>query len=120
MFILDVLVSCAFSECFRAHLLLAAEQLKRDLMDLPGLSRIELEGDTKESVKILVGKLKENRLKDRFRTLKDSVRGLFDDISVLFDPKRPAEPLTGGDGAPAKVTATKFGTAEFFRKAGAS
>jgi len=29
-----------------------AEQLKRDLMDLPGLSRIELEGDTGEQVNI--------------------------------------------------------------------
>ncbi|MCI5106774.1 MAG: efflux RND transporter permease subunit [Pseudomonadales bacterium] len=29
-----------------------AEQLKRDLMDLPGLSRIELEGDSKEQINI--------------------------------------------------------------------
>ncbi len=34
------------------ELSLAAEQLKRDLMDLPGLSRIELEGDTKEQINI--------------------------------------------------------------------
>ena len=31
---------------------LAAEQLKRDLMDLPGLSRIELEGETSEQINI--------------------------------------------------------------------
>lgn len=31
---------------------LAAERLKRDLMDLPGLSRIELEGDTREQINI--------------------------------------------------------------------
>ncbi len=31
---------------------LAAEQLKRDLMDLPGLSRIELEGETREQINI--------------------------------------------------------------------
>ena len=31
---------------------LAAEQLKRDLMDLPGLSRIEIEGDSREQINI--------------------------------------------------------------------
>ena len=34
------------------NLSLAAEQLKRDLMDLPGLSRIELEGETREQINI--------------------------------------------------------------------
>ncbi|MCG8413979.1 MAG: efflux RND transporter permease subunit [Pseudomonadales bacterium] len=34
------------------ELSLGAEQLKRDLMDLPGLSRIELEGDTEEQINI--------------------------------------------------------------------
>jgi len=34
------------------ELSLAAEQLKRDLLDLPGLSRIELEGETEEQINI--------------------------------------------------------------------
>ncbi|GAB5498335.1 MAG: efflux RND transporter permease subunit [Pseudohongiellaceae bacterium] len=33
---------------------LAAEQLKRDLLDLPGLSRIELQGETEEQINIVL------------------------------------------------------------------